>query len=297
MTRTFNHRSWLTKFNKSLKTNYSASKSLRAEIFRETVNIANERNYKVGETYFYDSVSKITESAKYDTKISVMHADCLEVARLLVNAGHKPTVLNMANSRIPGGSTIDGAGAQEENLFRRSNLFQSLYKYFDWGMYYSVLRDFSHNYPIHPTTGAIYSSSITVFRASEGGGYALLEQPFKIDIISNAAIYQPETENVKEELRLTPESITVTKDKIRSIFRVCYAQGAICLVLSAFGCGAFRNPPRHMAQLFKEVLAEEEFKNVFDTIVFAIIDDHNAHRSHNLRGNYLPFLEVFEMGI
>lgn len=61
------------------------------------------------------------------------------------------------------------------------------------------------------------------------------------------------------------------------------------LVLSALGCGAFRNPPRHVARLFKEVLSEEEFVSRYRHISFAIIDDHNARGE----GNYRPFSEVF----
>ena len=38
---------------------------------------------------------------------------------------------------------------------------------------------------------------------------------------------------------------------------------------------------------------EIEFKNKFRRIVFAILDDHNAHQSHNPQGNFLPFANVF----
>ena len=65
-------------------------------------------------------------------------------------------------------------------------------------------------------------------------------------------------------------------------------------VLSAFGCGAFQNPPHHVARLFKEVFFEDEFRNRFRLVVFAIMDDHNSWREHNPEGNLLPFLREFE---
>jgi uncharacterized protein (TIGR02452 family) len=67
-------------------------------------------------------------------------------------------------------------------------------------------------------------------------------------------------------------------------------------VLSAFGCGAFANPPNHIARLFKEVFLEDEFLGVFKYIVFAIYEDHNSSKAHNPYGNVLPFLEVFDGG-
>ncbi|UKK52313.1 DUF2263 domain-containing protein [Prevotella sp. E13-17] len=55
-----------------------------------------------------------------------------------------------------------------------------------------------------------------------------------------------------------------------------------------------RNPPRHVASLFHEVMDEPEFKNRYRFIVFAILDDHNAHQKHNPVGNFRPFAEEFD---
>jgi len=76
---------------------------------------------------------------------------------------------------------------------------------------------------------------------------------------------------------------------VRVLFRVAHLMGNTHLVLSALGCGAFHNPPAEVAQIFREVLQEPEFANQFDHIIFAIIDDHNAHGA----GNYLPFQQAF----
>jgi hypothetical protein len=58
------------------------------------------------------------------------------------------------------------------------------------------------------------------------------------------------------------------------------------------------NPPKQIARLFKEVLQDEEnFKDRFKMIVFAIIDDHNAHKAHNPDGNIAPFGQVFGLDV
>jgi uncharacterized protein (TIGR02452 family) len=43
-------------------------------------------------------------------------------------------------------------------------------------------------------------------------------------------------------------------------------------VLGALGCGVFANPPKRVAQLFRNVILEDEFKGHFEEIVFAILD-------------------------
>lgn len=83
------------------------------------------------------------------------------------------------------------------------------------------------------------------------------------------------------------------KNKIRTIFRIGLVHGHDSLVLGALGCGAFRNPPRRVARLFHEVMDEPEFKNRYRLIVFAILDDRNAHQKHNPDGNFKPFADEF----
>ncbi len=87
--------------------------------------------------------------------------------------------------------------------------------------------------------------------------------------------------------------IEPAKEKIRTILRIAGKYNHDSLVLSAFGCGAFANPPNHVAELFKEVFSEDEFFGFFRNIVFAIFEDHNSEKEHNPMGNVLPFLEVF----
>ncbi len=81
------------------------------------------------------------------------------------------------------------------------------------------------------------------------------------------------------------------KNKIRTILRIGLGNGHDALVLGALGCGAFRNPPRHVAKLFHEVIEENEFKGKFRLLFFAILEDHNSGHEHNPNGNFLPFKE------
>ena len=59
-------------------------------------------------------------------EISVLERDMLDVAQEYVQQGCRVAVLNMANAATPGGGFQKGAGAQEEDLHRRTDAFRFL---------------------------------------------------------------------------------------------------------------------------------------------------------------------------
>jgi uncharacterized protein (TIGR02452 family) len=301
----FNPQDWLKKYQAASETK-SGFRELRAEIFEGTVEIVNKGDYQLdgsqiiidstsvaADTEYFTAPPKLPEVAHCETEFSVKEADCLETAEALLKEGLAPCVLNMASGRNPGGGVKSGAGAQEENIFRRTNLFTSLYQFVDFASQYGIKRS-TYSYPLDRNTGGIYSKGITVFRASDDGGYALLEKPFQVSFVSVPAIKQPELEKIDNQYYIAKRLVEPTKEKMRAILRIAGKYKHDALVLSAFGCGAYANPPYHIALLFNEIFDEPEFKNRFKRVVFSIIDDHNSHRAHNPDGNVKPFLRVFE---
>jgi uncharacterized protein (TIGR02452 family) len=222
----------------------------------------------------------------------VQKGDCLAKAEELVQQGYHPAVLNFASAGHPGGGVQTGARAQEETICRRSTLTRSIFsmdaKYAS--QYGYPLFDGNH-YPLTTSLdfSMIYSPEVTVFRGA-GQDYTLMEQPFNIAVITNAALNL----RGRHAMRLTPdghmpdEAKDITRNKIRAILRVGLVKGHDSLVLGAFGCGAFCNPPQEMAQLFKEVMEESEFKDRYRLILFAILSDHNDKSS-----NFQAFESVF----
>ncbi|AEV29280.1 TIGR02452 family protein [Sphaerochaeta pleomorpha str. Grapes] len=231
----------------------------------------------------------------YKTKVSVVNEDCLAVAHSI---GDNPLVLNMANESQPGGGVEYGSGAQEETLFRSSNYFLSLYQFHDsYAKKYNLPRS-KKTYPLDSRFGAIYSPGATVFRGKEEDGYPLLDVPFKVSFVAVAAIKQPKLIMGTHERWLLDEAEeTLTKTKLRTLFSVAMTNGHTVLVLSALGCGAFCNPPGHMASLFHEVLREKPYVQAFKEIVFAIKNDHNTHKWYNPQGNFEPFANEFKRGV
>ncbi len=306
---------WLSDFRRAEKSGRGL-KRLRQSVFRGTAEAVEAFEYSVeGRTVDLDDrgqfltlhrgtvnygttddlVVPISKRGTHQSPlVSVIHADCLEIARMLLELGHDPLVLNMASRRNPGGGVARGAGAQEENLFRRSNLLYSLYQFVDYGSEYSVPLHPELRYPIGRESGAIYSPKATVFRSSEVTGYAFLPRPYQVSFVTIPAVSHPETVSRDGRHWLSEGAASANRRKIRAILRVAAHHNYDCLVLSAFGCGAFRNPPHHMAQLFADVFGELEFARVFRVICFAILDDHNTWRDHNPEGNLYPFQRVFD---
>ena len=288
------------------KKTWEEEREERVEIFLDTIRIVNEGRYITESgryvelpvtawmqegTTVYSRPFSVNGVAAVEggTKTYVVEGDCLKTSRELSERGLNPAVLNMANRQHPGGGVLHGARAQEESIFRRSNIFRSLYQYFPGATSFGVEQK-GRAYPLDRNFGGIYTPDVTVFRNTEHTRCRLMEDPFRTSVITVAAMNRPE---LTDGMRIADHLIDGVKNKIRTILRIGLKHGHDSLVLGAWGCGAFCNPPEHMAELFKETLEEPEFKGKYREVVFSIIDDHNARRPHNPEGNLLPFVRVF----
>jgi len=253
------------------------------------IDLPDDSPMRLGTRFYSHSFTITPKPTQWKTIIEVHDRDCLDEALRLKANGYNPVVLNMANRRTPGGGVRNGAGAQEEGLFRRTNLFRALYQFIPFAPQYG-LKMRQEQYPMDPNWGGIYTPDATLFREDEAMGYRLMNETETLSFVSVAGINRPELEDATHMTAYMAEG---TKNKMRTILRIALDNGHDAIVLGALGCGAFCNPPSHVAKLFHEVFEEAEFKDQFAIISFAIIDDHNAHREHNPEGNVVPFRREF----
>ena len=298
---------WHEQFEKaSREQDHDKLHALRRDVFLDTVGDVRKGFYTSngGRTIAFDDETPLLEGSvlyqeqlasrepekKSTTLVEVKQIDTIKAARLLEN----PVVLNMANRHQPGGGVLGGASSQEEYLFRISNYHRSLYQFSDIGHSFDVPRR-PESYPLDRNHGGVYSPGITVFRGTEQEGYPKLDEPLKLSFVAVAAIHEPNLlQDHNDHYWLEDSFIEPTKRKIRTIFNIALVHDHENLVLGAFGCGAFKNPPNHIARLFKEVLEEPLYKNQFSHIIFAILDNHNSYKWFNPEGNFKPFQQVFE---
>ena len=283
--------------------------ALRIDIFNDTLALLRQGWYLTpsGERVELPSAQEVIEAAEMvsepfhvlvdplepiTTEVRVEDKDCVMAAKELIDQGYNPAMLNLADLYTPGGLVEYGSGAQEENLCRRSNLILSLYpfsedrvrQYPDLGM-----EPVEDQYPMDERYGGVYSGIVTFFRGPESTG-SKLEEPYNIPVISVAALNGP---RIDRNGLMYPEETEITLEKMRTIFRLGMAYGHDSLVLCALGCGAFANPPAHIARLFHQVIDEDEFRNKFKLIDFAILDGYRTGMQYNPEGNLLPFQREF----
>jgi uncharacterized protein (TIGR02452 family) len=279
-------------------------KQRNRDIFEETMRICRRCGYVAPSgaevqlpgtdevlkaSVFYQDPPRVDSVAVAESSVcDAVNDDCIEVARRLVEDGYRPIMLNMANRHTPGGGVINGARAQEESLFRQSNLCVSLYQYDEYHARLLGLPLGNGRYPMDRNTGGIYSGRVTFFRTGSRNGDALVETPFECAVVSVAAINRPD---LTPDGSLVDWAVVAAKNKIRTMLRIGLLHGHDAIVLGAWGCGAFRNPPEHMARLFHEVLEEDEFARKYRIVRFAVIEDHNSRHS-----NFAPFDREFNSG-
>lgn len=201
-------------------------------------------------------------------RVEVHSGDWGEVTRSLTAAyGECFAVLNMANANVPGGAYVEGAVAQEENMFRRTDC------------HFRIGKD---EYDVHadrylPAMIRLLSAQdCTVYldthhprvcirgpedRSRTDLGYPWLsdDQVFPFYELRAAArdlrdgsIFDPHD----ARRRISAQLDTLRNHRVGHV------------VLGAFGCGAFRNPAHWVAQIYREEIMAR--RDDFAVIAFAV---------------------------
>lgn len=209
-----------------------------------------------------------------ETKVILTGCKSFEAAK---NYTGKVAVLNFANANHPGGGCLYGASAQEESLCRCSTLYECL---IDEKAISGFYQPHSHK-NCWGTSDIIYTPNVTVFM-SDDDIPKLQEKDkwFQVDIITCAAP-NLSMKSIKDRKILRHEENIISK-RIERIFNVSIKEKVDVLILGAFGCGAFNNPPDIVAKSM--LSACKKYNGMIPVIEFAVYDP-----SENMK-NYAAFL-------
>ncbi len=207
-------------------------------------------------------------------KIIVSPKRTLEAAAPYAYAGKKVCILNFASATNPGGGVTKGSSAQEEAICRCSTLYANLKEQYAWNAFYAPHRR-AHD-PLH-NDDCIYTPGVMVFKSDTDYPQLLPEDKwYSVNVLTCAAPNlreRPSNEmnagDGDAAVHISREDLQALHEKrMRRVLEIAWRKGNEVVILGAFGCGAFRNPPAVVAQAMKT--AVQEYRKNFETIEFAV---------------------------
>ena len=241
-------------------------------IAKETIGILKQKHYTnlngvkvdisasldaaVDGTTLYQGPLPNKDYATHSPTIEVTNETTANAAARLINLGKDVVALNFASARNQGGGFLSGALAQEEALCRCSGLYACLKRK---PVFYNenIMCDDTFY-----TDNILYSPKVPWFRAEN---HTFLEAPFEVSIITAPA---PNLSTLKQE-GLQNKIKAIIRERTIKILQVAEANGHKNIVLGAWGCGAFGNDPKMVAEAFKLAL---EKVPTFEHVTFAVYD-------------------------
>ena len=145
------------------------------------------------------------------------------------------------------------------------------------------------NNPLY-NNDCIYTPDVVVFKSDTDFPETMPEsQWWKVDIITCAAPNLRRIPSNEMNPNAGSEAANISlgdlrellRGRITRIFQVAMRSGAQVLILGAFGCGAFKNPPKLVAEVFGEVM--RKYDGAFDVIEYAV------YHTEREKGNYEAF--------
>lgn len=272
-------------------------KEERRKIFEDTMNLCQKEDRLqkavkaslAGQKLFReeDRVDVAVEP-RYEQPAEVIVSKKRSLEAAAGYPGKKVCVLNFASATNPGGGVVKGAGAQEECICRCSTLYPCInddtIRHNFHGIHRSMLRsgklDATYN------DDCIFTPGVMVVKSDTRLPKRLpKEQWYAVDIITCAApnlrerpsnSMNPGSGSKKVNLS-SKELQALHKKRLERILAIAKANKEEVVILGAFGCGAFQNPPEVVAKGMRE--AVEEYRNDFETVEFAVFcrprDDSN----------------------
>lgn len=247
----------------------------------QAVRYSSKNQKLILESKAYTVSDRAGKSKEAAASLTVSKKRTLEAAAQY--KGQKTVVLNFASATSPGGGVMKGSSAQEEALCRCSSLYFSLNEKSMWDGFYSPHRTARN--PLH-NDDCIYTPDVVVFKSDTANPELLPEEDwYKVNVITCAApnLRERPADSTHSGENSTPARLTdrdllaIHEKRLRKILAIAAAEENEAVILGAFGCGAFLNPPRIVARAMKNAVKERRYD--FKVIEFAVYcpprDDSN----------------------
>lgn len=214
----------------------------------------------------------LAETAKVVTdapcKYQVVNADSYAATRqMAAEVDGTVLVLNFANAIHPGGGVTRGSKAQEEDLCRKSSLFASLTSELAKPYY-------AYNLSIRDPKASdtmLVNPKVAIFRDDD---YSFLNEPVHVAVLTSAAPIYNKRGHISDDAY-----VQMFYHRIQAMLHAANHYGYENLILGAWGCGAYGNDAKLVAELFAKAL--DEMSGAFRNVTFAILSRNPE--GYNLR--------------
>ena len=178
-------------------------------------------------------------------------------------------VLNFASAKHPGGGVHRGAKAQEECLCRCSSLYFTISDPSAEHNFHFRHRRMAQEGKLSAlyNDDCIFSPGIVVVKTDTNFPQRLpIDERYAVDVITCAA---PNLHALARAPHITDEALKALHiTRARRILDIAVSEEEDVLILGAFGCGAFQNPPAVVAEAYRTAI--QSYLYDFKTIEFAV---------------------------
>lgn len=196
-------------------------------------------------------------------------------------------ILNFASAKNPGGGVETGSSAQEEALCRCSTLYPCIntnYLFQNFYLPHRKLQGTLYN------DDCIYTPNIIMLKSDSAIPERLSKEIwYKYDVITCAApnLRIPNQITLFSNQYISDDEIyDIHRQKAKKILNIAINHNVDKIILGAFGCGAFQNPPEIVAKAYNDVI--QEYLYSFKEIHFAVYCPPNDNT------NYIVFKNIIK---
>jgi len=235
-------------------------------------------NTKIYSNYYRNgiNITRLCDVPKTDPEIIITKQDSFSAAIDQLKNFKTSCVLNFASAKYPGGGFLKGSAVQEEDLCRKSTLYESISRQnelYEWSTKHlrgSLYSDW-----------CIFSPNVVIIRDSN----LKLMRPVACTVLTSPAPNR--TAALKNKTATEEDIVIAMKNRCELILKVAAVEKRTNLVLGAFGCGVFGNDPKIVAEIWRDLLKKEKYGKYFKHITFAI-------KTNKDESNYNAFVKTFK---
>ena len=282
---------------------YNDSRQKRVDIFEDTLylcrkdeNLKNSvQNSIKNQVLIRECDSVKTSQPRYETKAKIIVSKKRSFEAAMSYKNQKICVHNFASATNAGGGVVKGSNAQEECLCRCSTLYLCISDEKIKNSFHNTHRAMLKNGILTAlyNDDCIYTPDVTIFKSDTSFPELLPQNEWRnVDIITCAAPNLRERpsnamnpNSGKQAVKISNSDLkTLHTKRANRILDIAKNNGAEVIILGAFGCGAFQNPPQIVAEGILEAVKQHIYD--FKVIEFAIYCTPRDSQNYEIFSKY-----------